>query len=234
MAYTPRKSDTYCLYKLTFPNGKSYIGITRQYLNARWLCGHGYKPKKGKTCVMYDDILFYGWKNIQKEVLIDYGMNKKEAAEQEKLYIKKYNTDDPDLGYNIQEGGFNPKLPDSVKKKISDARIGNNYGRVGEKAPAYGMHHTEESKRKISEAQMGEKNRMYGKHHTKETKDKIRQTHHKICKRVVQYDKDGNFIKEFPSIHFASYETGINRHDISFCIHGRYKYAGGYKWLLVD
>lgn len=234
MGYTRRNSNTYCLYKLTFPNGKCYIGITHQYLKERWQCGHGYKAFNGKTSIMDDAIKKYGWENVMKEVLIDYGMTKEEAAEAEKFYIKQFKTNDPKYGYNIYEGGFNPSMPESTKKKISVSRMGKNYGRVGEKAPAYGMRHTEESKRKISEAQRGEKNWIYGKHHTEETKDKIRATHSKICKRVKQYDKDGNLINEFPSIHYAAKATGINRHDISFCLLGRYKTAGKSVWKYAD
>lgn len=220
----------YCLYKLTFPNGKCYIGITRQALKDRWLCGHGYKPKKGKRSIMDEAIKEYGWDNVIKEVLIDYSMTKTEAAKKEKEYIKRYKSNDPDYGYNIMEGGFHAKVPQSVKDKISQSHKGNNYGRVGEKAPAYGMRHTEEARRKISESQLGEKNWIYGKHHTEEVKNKIRESHKKICKVVCQYDLEGNLINEFLSIHVAAKETGINRHDISFCINGRYKTAGKCLW----
>ena len=43
----------------------------------------------------------------------------------------------------------------------------------GKHNPFYGKHHTEESKKKISEARKGEKNSFYGKHHTEESKKKI-------------------------------------------------------------
>ena len=40
-----------------------------------------------------------------------------------------------------------------------------------------GFKHTEESRKKISEAQKGEKNHFYGKHHTEETKRKMSENH---------------------------------------------------------
>ena len=49
---------------------------------------------------------------------------------------------------------------------------------TGENHPFFGKHHTEESKRKISESKkgkyLGENNPNYGRHHTDETKEKLR------------------------------------------------------------
>lgn len=51
-------------------------------------------------------------------------------------------------------------------------------------------------------------------------------------KPVLQFDKSGNFITEYPSVIEASRITRINRHDISQCCLGLYhhKTAGGYLW----
>jgi hypothetical protein len=43
----------------------------------------------------------------------------------------------------------------------------------GENHPNYGKHRSEETKKKLSEAQKGEKNSFYGKHHSEETKKKL-------------------------------------------------------------
>lgn len=52
------------------------------------------------------------------------------------------------------------------------------------------------------------------------------------AKPVLQYDLQGNFIREWPSMIKIERETGINRHDISQCCLGLYhhKTAGGYLW----
>ena len=47
----------------------------------------------------------------------------------------------------------------------------------GEKNPFYGKKHSEETKRKISEATKCENNPMYGKHHSEESKKKISEAH---------------------------------------------------------
>ena len=49
---------------------------------------------------------------------------------------------------------------------------------------------------------------------------------------VLQFTKDGKFIKEFPSIHEAARCTGINQGSICQCCKNRKGYltAGGYIW----
>ena len=58
----------------------------------------------------------------------------------------------------------------------------------------------------------------------------------KRSKKVLQYDLDGNFIKEWNSIREAHYNTNISRMGISRCCSNRASYitAGGYKWKYKD
>lgn len=88
----------------------------------------------------------------------------------EKLYIKKYNTDNPKKGYNIELGGTNNhRIPwnkgktgiysQETKRKMSEAHKGKK--------------HSKETKKKMSEARKGDKSHFYGKHHTQATKNKI-------------------------------------------------------------
>lgn len=51
-----------------------------------------------------------------------------------------------------------------------------------------------------------------------------------IKKEVYQYSTTGEFIKVWDSQSTASKELGINQTNISRCIKGVYKQAGGYKW----
>lgn len=47
---------------------------------------------------------------------------------------------------------------------------------------------------------------------------------------VLQYDLQGNFIKEYKSVTQAAVETNTNRRSISNATHGWAKSAGGYMW----
>lgn len=57
----------------------------------------------------------------------------------------------------------------------------------------------------------------------------------KLSKPVYQYDKNGNFIKEYPSAKQASIELGVkNANHITFCCTGKRKTAYGYKWKYAN
>ena len=88
---------------------------------------------------------------------------KERLIEREQFYI-----DNEKPAYNISPTAGNSlgvKRTDETKRKMSEAKMGNQY-RLGVKL-------TDETKRKIGEAQKGEKNAFYGKHHTDEAKRKM-------------------------------------------------------------
>ena len=49
---------------------------------------------------------------------------------------------------------------------------------------------------------------------------------------VLQYDLDGNFIREHKSVRYAAQDTNTNARSISNVTHGWSKSAGGYIWRL--
>ena len=103
--------------------------------------------------------------------------------------------------------------------------------RNGYNTSAYSFHsckHSEETKRKMSEAQTGEKHPLYGKHHSEETRKKISDS--KPKKPVLQFSKNGEFIAEDPSAHEAERQTGCYNGSICQCCKGKRKSCGGYIW----
>lgn len=84
------------IYKLTSPNGKVYIGQTKQdKLYKRWNYGSGYVQNK----TLYSDILYFGWKNFKHEVLEEIE-TKEEAYQREREYVLAYRSNEPEYGYN--------------------------------------------------------------------------------------------------------------------------------------
>ena len=72
----------YLVYVHTLPNGKRYVGMTKQDKERRWANGAGYKrqPK------FYEAIQEYGWRNILHEVVAE-NLTEEQAREIEKEYI---------------------------------------------------------------------------------------------------------------------------------------------------
>ena len=52
----------------------------------------------------------------------------------------------------------------------------------------------------------------------------------KLSKKILQFTKSGEFIREWPSVREAERELGIARSSISGCCNEKLKSAGGYIW----
>lgn len=90
---------TYKVYVLTFPDGKKYVGQTELDVTKRWRGGLGYKDNRE----MFDAIVWYGWRNIKKEVVAE-GLSAMQADYVERTIIDSLCTCDFDIGYNRRRG----------------------------------------------------------------------------------------------------------------------------------
>lgn len=142
----------------------------------------------------------YGWDGFD-HIIIAEQLSKEDACEMERLLIKAYDSANPQNGYNETLGGDGGGM--------------------------YGKHHTEDAKRKISEAR--KKNGFTDEHrlHISESKQG---TKHPSAKKVYQYTKDMKFIKEWSYMSKAAKELDICKTSISLCCLGQRPSAGGYIW----
>lgn len=76
----------------------------------------------------------------------------------------------------------------------------------------------------IAESQKGEKGHWFG----------VLGKHHHSSKPVVQFTKDGYFVKKWDSTSDVERELKIYNSSISACCKGRIKSAGGYSWKLIN
>ena len=109
------------------------------------------------------------------------------------------------------------KWYDSVDNGYNTSSYGNSHYK-----------HSEDTKRKLSEAHTGEKAYWFGVKHTDFYKKKMAESHG--VNGILQFSKDGEFIAEYPSIMEASRQTGCDKGHICKCCKGKYKSSGGYIW----
>lgn len=138
-----------CLYALTFPNGKKYIGITSGTLRRR-VNLHRSHANTGRPGAVYNAIRKYGAQGFDALPLVvasdwDY------LCELEQKAIAAFGSMAPG-GFNLTAGGegfrgqtFTPER----RVKMSEARKGKG---TGPRPHARGWSHSTEAKRKIAEA----------------------------------------------------------------------------------
>lgn len=212
-------NTNFSVYKHTCPNGKVYIGITGQNPLRRWRNnGEGYRHKQ---VLFYRAILKYGFANIKHEILFA-GLTKEEAEAKEIELIAEYKSNNPKYGYNATNGGLcSGTITDEQKEKLRRANLGKE--------------HTEETRRKIAEANKG-KHSISQEHRRKLVEARKRNGSYvawnkgkKVpTKEVIQCDKDGNEIKRYPNAYTARKEVGA--YHILDCCKGKRKTDKGFVW----
>lgn len=90
----------YSVYMHIFPDGRRYIGATRQIPKQRWRNGRGYRNQSK----FFAEIEKVGWENI-KHIIVKSELSENDAMELEKNLIAKYNTQDILFGFNTKNGG---------------------------------------------------------------------------------------------------------------------------------
>ena len=153
----------YTVYQHIFPNGKRYVGLTRNQVEKRW----GYRGSNYKRQpLVWNAIQKYGWENIEHDIFA-LCETKDQAERVERWLIKYHDTTNPLCGYNVLPGGdvaVNDATPE-MRYKLGNGNRGKTY--------------TEEQKQKISEGvkrkfSRPESNGCFGKRASEETKEKMR------------------------------------------------------------
>lgn len=193
-------------------NNKVYVGITKHLSpELRWKNGKGYT----KCIKFYKAIAKYGWDNFSHIVLCKTSQQQAEMLEATLIgYYKRHNK-----SYNITDGGER-NIPSMLGKHHTPEAIEKI--REAGRRPC-----SEETKQKISKANLGSKNGMYGKTLSSTTIEKIKKG---LSKPVLQFSLQGEFVSEFPSTMEAERFINKKGRHISCCCRGARKTAYGYIW----
>ena len=149
------QNNNYCIYMHISPSGKKYIGITKQRTQKRWQNGYGYLNKNSdgtyKQPAMARAVLKYSdWNNDWQHLILMDNLTEDKAKEVEIMLIEKYNTRNPEYGYNITAGGdgmHDCPHTEETKQKIS--RQAKERFLNPENHPMYGKHLSDETKQKM-------------------------------------------------------------------------------------
>ena len=181
-------------------NGKKYIGITCLRPDRRWRGGEGYR-----SCTLfYRAIKKHGWESFRHEIL-STGLTQREAERLEMELIMKYQTQDPEKGYNTAPGGnvtTGVRPSEETRRKLSAANQGRKL--------------SAESRAKIGAAHRG-------KQVSAEARAKI--------SKPVRCVETGQI---FESLHAAAAAVGGHHGHISQCCRGKLKKTAGYHWEYID
>ena len=242
MEAKPTENRTFHIYKITSPSGRVYIGVSRN-IELRERNYRNYECVNQK--ILYNSLKKYGWENHSFDILDEFISNDDYALGKEMFWIRSfmscYNVYPDQRGLNatmggsgnfglkmseetklkISKGNKGKKRTEEVKKKYSDAKKGVNTYWPTEETKAkmssvrMGMAQSEETKRKLSEWRTGRKFPNINYHTEKRVA-----MYKALYKKVLQYDLNGNFLKEHESVQSAALETGVSKGTISGCAKG--------------
>jgi len=216
-----RNYSIYCLFDSRYPSEIRYIGLTGRNIKER-LKEHVYESTAiNKGIIKGKKTHKYHWINKNKDFisieLIEDNIAKEEVEDKEIFYIETFK----EKGCKLVNTNYGPShFKDGYRLNVQareNIRIARNRPEVEQKRRAsWKCNMTQDIKDRIS-ATLKAKGSI--RKHTEEDKKKMSE----ICthkKKVVQYDIEGNFIKEFESIKDTS-KYGYKASCVSrTCTHG--------------
>jgi len=231
------------IYKIISPSNKIYIGqsvdIKRRYQEYLKFRCKG-QPK------LFNSLKKYGVENHKFEIIEECTIE--QLNEREIYWGLKFKVLDKGLNCSLGKSG-GKQSPETINKKsksiknafdnMSEEDKNDRYNKILKSRPSKYKKSTkvrkvhqsrgpvsDETKNKISQTHLGKPKK---KGH-KQTQEHIKTRLKSIYKPVIQYDKDNNFIKEWPNIQLAADYLQNNGKGISHCCRGKQKSAYGFIW----
>ena len=223
-------------------NGKKYIGQSRNLVK-RWNNHKDQGRHNHSTLLIHNAMREYGIDNFSFDILLECPIDMLDVWESD--MIRLYDTFVPN-GYNIRDG--KKGITEEERLKLSKRMKENNpmknpdiAERVGNKLK--GTHHSRVSEYQIevTKKRMRENNPMKNPDVVKKVKmkmtgrkqDKERVIRNSKYTNILQFSKDGKFIKKWDLISDIEKELDIDHWGIYAVLNGKQKTAGGYIWKCI-
>jgi group I intron endonuclease len=192
------------IYKFTSPTNKVYIGQSIN-VRVRWLL---YRKNHCRGQIkLYRSFEKYSFENHQFEVIEECS---KDILDEREIYWGNYYDVLGNNGLNLKLGNGRGSCSEETKQKMSNSAKNKPKSEIHKqnlKKPKYGVG-LKGPKSILSKQKIGTSN----------------------SKPVFQYDKQGNFIKEWPNQTLAASSFGGTNSPISECCRGVRKTIYGYVW----
>lgn len=228
------------IYKITcVPTQKIYIGQSRN-IYKRWY-NHSYalNVKRHRNSYLQRAWNKYGQDNFKFEIIDRCNIN--ELDNKEKYYIQKFNSMNKDCGFNLDSGGQHPKLSHETIKKLK--RISGKpvvqFDIYGNEVAKYRTIDEASKKCSINKSSIIEcckfKTRLAGQFQWRFNSKNVDCMMLTDCnhRNVLQFDKNGMFLKQYISVKEASNATGVSQSGIVCTCERKQSHAGGYIWRYI-
>ena len=227
------------IYKHTAPNGKVYLGQTKQTIEARWENGNGYSSYGQIESVFYRAIKKYGWENFTHEILEENILSQDDANQKEIYWIEYYRSyvgfSDCN-GYNMTKGGTNCDHLGYAVCQISktDLSVMGEFLSTAEASRA--ISGAEGNASQIRRCCEGKKVSCkgfywcYKENYVSGWKPKDNQ----LLSSVLQIDDDMNVVRKYESITECVQLTGFSSGSIISCCQRKQRKANGYYWCYTS
>jgi group I intron endonuclease len=222
------------IYKITSPTGKIYIGQSVNFESRKYQYKSSWKNKSQKHLgpKLYNSLQKHGYENhtfeMIEECLVEQ-LNEKETHWKQ-YYLNLIGWKNV-LFCELFDNGGGPKSEDT-KQKISisnKGKITSDETKIRMSITHKGRIRSQETKDKISKSNKGKKkSKIHIENMLKNRDNLIKGVILANSKPILQYDLEGNFIKEWDSITNAKKHLG--KGDIMGCLLNKQKTAGGFIW----
>lgn len=228
------------IYKITcVPTQKIYIGQS-QNICKRWY-QHTYTLNTNQHRNSYLQRAWnkYGQDNFKFEVIDECDISA--LDDKEKYYIQKFNSMDKDHGFNLDSGGQHPKLSNETVKKLK--RISGKpviqFDIYGNEVAKYQTIDEASKKCSIKKSSIIEcckfKRKLAGEFQWRfdcKNIDCMMLTDSNK-RNVLQFNKNGTFLKQYTSTAEASNVTGVAQAGIIYTCEHKQNHAGGFIWRYI-
>ncbi len=233
------KNCVYCAYnKLT---SKVYVGYTKTSLYRRKV-SHYYNAKHKPDNNYFHNSLHLSNKNDIDWYILYQDSNLKNLTDKEVYFIKLFQSNDKNFGYNLTTGGDSPTFSRETRDKISKKAKARNLN--GKNNPFYGKTHSKETREHLSRVRTGICNNR-GYKHSLEMRKKISDRRHELCKNPKHIEIMQNAQKSKPihcitnnavykSIAEAARQLNILKGGIKDQLHGRRKTYKGLQFEFIS